>query len=165
MIFVILYVIFSFMLDSFASNVLSFDLINPSYLKTIYSVVSLVIIYNYFDNKGKYVIILMILGCFFDIVYTNTFILNIVVFLIVYVVLSLLDYVIPNNIIMINIKSIICLFCYYILTYIILIAVNYNSYSIKLLGMILVRNIIMTVIYTSISYFVMNKIMDMKRIR
>ena len=165
MIVAIIYVIISFLLDGLMSNLLPFNLVDPSYLKTIYSVISLVIIYNYFDNKQKYLKILIVLGIFFDIVYTNTFILNIVVFLVIYIILSIVDYIIPTNIITINIKSISCIFLYHILTYITLLLANYNSYSIKLLGIILLRSIIMTIIYTSISYLIMNKIYDNKLIK
>ena len=165
MIIAIIYVIISFLLDGLMSNILPFNLVNPSYLKTIYSIISLVILYNYFDNKQKYLKILIILGIFFDIVYTNTFILNIIVFLVIYIILSLVDYMIPTNIITINIKSISCIFLYHILTYIILLLANYNSYSIKLLGIILLRSIIMTIIYTTISYLIMNKIYDNKLIK
>lgn len=165
MIIAVIYVIISFLLDGLVSNYLSFTLTEPSYLKTIYSVVSLVIIYNYFDNQKKYLYILISLGIFFDIIYTNTFILNIIVFLIIYIILSNLDYVITTNIFTINLKSIVCISSYHILTYIILLLANYNNYSIKLLGIILLRSIIMTIIYTSISYFIMNKIYDNKRIK
>ena len=165
MIVAIIYIIISFLLDGLMSNLLPFNLVDPSYLKTIYSVISLVIIYNYFDNKQKYLKILIVLGIFFDIVYTNTFILNIVVFLVIYIILSIVDYIIPTNIITINIKSISCIFLYHILTYITLLLANYNSYSIKLLGIILLRSIIMTIIYTSISYLIMNKIYDNKLIK
>ena len=165
MIVAIIYVITSFLLDGLMSNLLPFNLVDPSYLKTIYSIISLVILYNYFDNKQKYLKILIILGIFFDIVYTNTFILNIIVFLVIYIILSIVDYMIPTNIITINIKSISCIFLYHILTYIILLLANYNSYSIKLLGIILLRSIIMTIIYTTISYLIMNKIYDNKLIK
>ena len=165
MIIAVTYIIISFILDSLISNLLPFNLVNPSYFKTIYSIISLVIIYNYFDNKTKYLSILIILGIFFDIVYTNTFILNVVIFLIIYIILSSLDYLIPNNIITINIKSITCISSYHILTYIILLLSNYNNYSIKLLGLILIRSIIMTIIYTTISYLIINKIYDNKRIK
>ena len=165
MIIAVTYVILSFILDGLLSNYIGFNLVDPSYLKTIYSIISLVIIYNYFDNQKKYLIVLIVLGIFFDIVYTNTFILNIVVFFIIYIVLSNLDYVMPTNIITINIKSIACISTYHIITYIILLLSNYNSYSIKLLGLILIRSIIMTIIYTTISYLIMNKIYDNKRIK
>ena len=165
MIIAVIYVIISFLLDGIISNIIPFNLVDPSYFKTIYSVISLVIIYNYFDNHQKYLKILITLGIFFDIVYTNTFILNIVVFLIIYLVLSNLDYVITTNIFTINLKSIVCVSTYHIITYIILLLANYNHYTIKLLGIILLRSIIMTVIYTTISYLLMNKIYDNKRVR
>ncbi|MBQ2872451.1 MAG: hypothetical protein IJE89_00410 [Bacilli bacterium] len=165
MIIAIIYVIISFLLDGIISNIIPFNLVDPSFFKTIYSVISLVIIYNYFDNKKKYLSILIILGILFDIIYTNTFILNIIVFITIYIILSNLDYVIPNNIITINIKSIICISLYHILTYIILLLANYNSYSIKLLFIILLRSLIMTIIYTTISYLIMNKIYDNKKVK
>lgn len=165
MIIAITYVIISFLIDGLMSELLPFNLINPSWFKTIYSVISLVIIYNYFDNKKKYLSILIVLGIFFDIVYTNTFILNIVVFLIIYIILSNLDYLITTNIFTINLKTIVCISSYHILTYIILLLANYNNYNIKLLGLILIRSLIMTIIYTTISYLLMNKIYDNNRIK
>ena len=165
MIIAVTYVIISFLLDGIISNLISFNLVDPSWFKTIYSIISLVILYNYFDNQKKYLSIVIILGIFFDIVYTNTFILNVIVFLIIYLILSRLDYVITTNIFTINLKSIVCISLYHILTYIILLLSNYNNYSIKLLGLILIRSIIMTIIYTSISYLLMNKIYDNKRIK
>ena len=165
MIIAVTYVIISFLIDSLMSNILPFNLVDPSWFKTIYSVISLVILYNYFDNQKKYISIVIVLGIFFDIVYTNTFILNIVVFLIIYFILSQLDYIITTNIFTINLKSIICVLLYHLLTYIILLLANYNNYSIKLLGIILLRSLIMTIIYTTISYLIMNKIYDNKLIK
>lgn len=165
MIIAVIYVIISFLIDSLMSNILPFNLTDPSWFKTIYSVISLVILYNYFDNQKKYLSILIVLGIFFDIIYTNTFIVNIIVLLIIYFILSNLDYVITTNIFTINLKSITCISLYHILTYIILLLANYNNYSIKLLGIILLRSLIMTIIYTTISYIIMNKIYDNKRIK
>ena len=165
MIIAVIYVIISFLLDSLMSNILPFNLTDPRWFKTIYSVISLVILFNYFDNQKKYLSILIVLGIFFDIIYTNTFIVNIIVFLIIYFILSQLDYIITTNIFTINLKSITCISLYHILTYIILLLANYNNYSIKLLGIILLRSLIMTIIYTTISYLIMNKIYDNKRIR
>lgn len=165
MLVAIIYVIISFLLDGIISNIVPFNLVDPSYFKTIYSIISIVIIYNYFDNHKKYLTILITLGVFFDIIYTNTFILNIIVFIIIYIVLSNLDYIITTNIFTINLKSIVCISTYHISTYIILLLANYNNYSIKLLGLILIRSIIMTIIYTTISYLIMNKIYEYKRIK
>ena len=165
MILAVIYVIISFLIDGVMSNIVPFNLVDPSWLKTIYSIISLVVLYNYFDNQQKYVSIIVVLGLFFDIVYTNTFILNIIVFLVIYIILSNLDYVITTNIFTINLKSIVCVSSYHILTYIILLLANYNSYSIKLLGLIILRSLIMTIIYTTISYLIMNKIYDNTKIK
>jgi len=165
MIISIIYIVLSFLLDGITSNLISFNITNPSYFKTIYTIISLVIMYNYFDNKKKYFIILIVLGALFDIVYTNTFLVNIVIFITLYIILSNIDYQMPTNIITINIKSIICISFYHILTYIILLLSHYNSYNLELLLMIIIRSIIMTIIYTTISYLILNKIYKDKKIK
>lgn len=162
MIIIIPYIIISFLLDGLISNYVSINIISPSYLRTIYTIISIVITYHYFDNNKKYIIILLILGLLFDIVYTNTFPLNIVIFFVLYLLLKQMDYYIPNNLLTINIKSIICITTYHILTYIILLLTHYNNYTINLLFTIIFRSIIMTIIYTTISYLIINKLYNKK---
>ena len=158
MIVIIIYTIISFLLDGLISNFTSINIASPSYFRTIYSLVSLVIVYNYFDNDNKFLKILIILGILFDIVYTNTFILNIFIFTIVYFIIKKLNIYIPNNLITINIKSLLAIITYHTLSYLILLFANYSHYSFNLLPLILSRSIIMTIIYTTISYFVIKKI-------
>ena len=107
MIIIVLYLIFSFILDGLVSNYLGFELLNLSYFKTIYIVVALVITYNYFNTPKKYLYIILLTGALFDIVYTNTFMLNIIIFLLIYYILTKLDYLIPNNLLTINLKSLV----------------------------------------------------------
>mgnify|MGYP000077326213 FL=1 len=125
MIVIIIYLIISFLLDSIISLYIPASLTTLSYFKTIYTLVSLVVIFNYFENSKKYLIIAIILGALFDTVYTNTFLLNIVIFIVVYFLLTELDYIIPNNLFTINIKSLSALYTYHILTYIILLLTHY----------------------------------------
>lgn len=158
MIVIIIYLIISFLLDSIISLYIPASLTTLSYFKTIYTIVSLVVIFNYFENSKKYLIIAIILGALFDIVYTNTFLLNIVIFIVVYFLLTELDYIIPNNLFTINIKSLSALYTYHILTYIILLLTHYNSYSFSILLNILMKSTIMTIIYTTISYLLIKKI-------
>ena len=162
MIIVIIHMIISFFLDGFISNYISTDIINPSYLRTIYSVVSLVVIFNYFENKTKYLYLLVVLGILFDIVYTNTFLVNIVIFFVIYLFLSIIDYYLPNNLFTINLKSLISVAIYHIMSYLILLLAHYHNYNSRILSLILTRSIIMTVIYTTISYLVIKKIYDKK---
>lgn len=158
MIVIIIYLIISFLLDSIISLYIPASLTTLSYFKTIYTLVSLVVIFNYFENSKKYLIITIILGALFDTVYTNTFLLNIVIFIVVYFLLTELDYIIPNNLFTINIKSLSALYTYHILTYIILLLTHYNSYSFSILLNILMKSTIMTIIYTTISYLLIKKI-------
>ena len=155
---VIIYVIFSFLLDSILSLYTPSTLGYLSYFKTIYSLISLIIIYNYFQSHKNYLIILLILGVLFDVVYTNTFLVNVIIFIIIYLLLQKLDYIIPNNLFTINIKALLSIYSYHIITYIILLIANYNSYSFKVLGDILLKNTPMTIIYTTISYLIFKKI-------
>ncbi len=164
MIVLLIYLIFSFILDAFSSLYLNFSIETISIFKTIYTIISLVIIYNYFKNKTKYLIILTISGILFDIVYTNTFILNIVIFLVIYLIIKYLDYLMPNNIFTINVKSIISIIIYYILTYLIMLLSNYSIYPFILLLKIITHSLIMTIIYTTISYLILEKI-NIKKIR
>ena len=154
----IIYVILSFLLDGLLSNYFSTFIVDPSYLRTIYSVISLVIIFPYFENKKKYFYILISLGILFDIVYTNTFILNIVLFLLIYIFLNIIDYYLPYNLFTINLRGLLAITIYHIFSYLILLFSHYNNYSFNLFILILSRSIIMTIIYATISYLVIKKI-------
>ena len=158
MIIIIIYTIFSFLIDAIMSNFVNTLMINPSYFRTIYSVISLVIIYNYFDNDNKYLKILVILGILFDIVYTNTFLLNVFIFLVIYFIIRGINNYIPNNLFTINIKSLLAIMTYHVLSFLILLLAHYESYTVNHLFLILTRSIIMTVIYTSASYLLIREI-------
>jgi len=153
-----LYIIFSFFFDSISTNYLNYELANISYLKTIYTIISLIIVYDYYRNKSKYFITLIIISFLFDIRYTNTFILNPVIFSLIYLLNIVLDNNLPSNILTINIKTITSLSIYHLLTFVILIISNYNNYHITQLLTIIIRSIPMTIIYTTISYLILKKI-------
>ncbi len=161
---VIIYLMFSFFLDGLISNYLSFSLNDISFLKTIYTLIALVVSYNYFKNKKKYIIILGVISILFDIRYTNTFILNPVIFLVICFVNGYLDEYYPYNLMTINIRCLISIMLYHVITFIILVLNNYNYYDINILLMIVCRSIIPTIIYTSVSYLILKKI-DPKMIK
>ena len=101
MIFV--YIILSFLLDGLISNYLNFTISSISYFTTIYTIISFAVSYNYFTNKKKYLLVLLIMGLLFDIVYTNTFPLNVIVFILIGMLVGYLDESLPSNILTINI--------------------------------------------------------------
>ena len=158
MIIIIIYTIISFLLDGLISNFTNINIVDPSYFRTIYSVISLVISYHFFENDHKYLKVLIILGILFDIVYTNTFLLNIFIFIIIYLFIKKINIYIPNNILTINLKSLLSLTIYHTLSYLILLFAGYSNYTFNLLTLILLRSIVMTIIYTTISYLIIKKI-------
>lgn len=168
MLLLIIYVLFSFLLEGFMSNIFASSLTDVSYFTTIYTVISFVVIYPYFYNKKKYYILLIIFGILFDALYTSTFIVNVFIFLGICFVIYLLNNILSDNIFMINIISIIAIITYHLLSFIILSIAGYANYSFLLLGRIIVHSIIMTIIYTSLSYLVIKTLFnrfDIKEIK
>lgn len=168
MLLLIIYVLFSFLLEGFMSNIFASSLTDVSYFTTIYTVISFVVIYPYFYNKKKYYILLIIFGILFDALYTSTFIVNVFIFLGIGFVIYLFNNILSDNIFMINIISIIAIITYHLLSFIILSIAGYANYSFLLLGRIIVHSIIMTIIYTSLSYLVIKTLFnrfDIKEIK
>ena len=152
MIVSIIYIIISFILENIMSNIFVTTLNNVSPFTTIYTIIALVVIYPYFASDKKYFLLVIIFGFLFDTIYTSTILLNLTIFLVISLLIKTLNNIISDNIIMTNIISLISVATYHILTFIILNIVTSKSYSIILLGKILTHSIIMTIIYTSISY-------------
>ena len=165
MVISIIYMILSFILDNFMSSIFPSTLSNISIFTTIYIIISFVIIYPYFTNKKKYYLLLIIFGLLFDILYTSTFILNMVIFLTIGIIIKILNNNFPENIITTNVISIITISTYHILSYIILSMVSNINYNILLLINIIIHSIIMTITYTTISYYILKIIMSKLNIK
>lgn len=160
--------IFSFLLEGFISNYVASSLTEYSVFTTLYTLITLIVIYPYFYNEKKYYILLLIFSFLIDVVYTDTFILNVIIFIIVSLIIKFLNFILPENLLMINIMSLVGVFIYHILSYIILIIINYNTYPLSLLLNICLNSIIMTLIYATLIYFISKFLytrFDMKQIR
>lgn len=160
MILTIIILIISFLFEGFISNYLNVSFLDNNYFSTLYTLITFIILYAYFNNQKKYLILLIIFACFFDIVYTNTFILNIVLFLLVHYFNRFLDIYLPTNILTINIKTILSIFIYNFITFIIIIFTNYSDYLFSTLINITIKSIPLTIIYTTIVYLIITKIYE-----
>ena len=162
MIVSIIYLIISLLLEVIMSNFFQTTLNSISIFTTIYTIIALVIIYPYFNNERKYFILVVASGLLFDILYTSSFIFNLVLFLIVGIVIKTLYSILSENIFITNIISIIAISTYHIAAFIILSILSSINYNLLLLINIIIKSILMTIIYTTISYysikFVMNKL-------
>ncbi len=154
MIVSIIYLLFSFILEGFMSNIFSSTLSNISIFSTIYTVVAIVVIYPYFVNEKKFFLLIGIFGFLFDVVYTSTFPLNLIIFLLIGLVVKLLNSLFQDNILMCSLISLLCIITYHVVTFIVLIIVKYADYNVMLLFNIIIHSLLTTLIYTIISYFI-----------
>ena len=160
MIIAVILLIFSFLFEGFISNYISSSFNNLNLFSTLYTLITLGVIYPYFNNKKKYYILLIIFASLIDIAYTNTFMLNIFLFLAISLIVKILNFILPENILMVNIISVCSVIGYYILSYGILSIINYNTYPLSTLIDICINSIIMTIIYTSLIYFISTILFD-----
>ena len=165
MILSIILLIISFLLQGLVSNFIG---VNSSIFYTIYVLISLLIIYPHFENKKKYLILLFIFGLLMDLVYTNTTLLNVSLFFIIYYFSRMFHFFLPYNLLTINISNVLSVFIYNIITFLMLVILRVDSYSfislIKLLG----SSILMSIIFTSIVYWLVNylkKRLDLKEVK
>ena len=126
-------------------------------------------------------IIYLIISFLFESVMSNIFpatfgnvscfitIYTIIDFVIIYpyfaIVIKVLNNLISDNIFMTNVMSIVCIIVYHLLSFIILNLTTSGVYGISLLLEIITHSIIMTVIYCSISYFVIKFIYNKLEIK
>ena len=115
MIIAIISVFISFLLDNFFSNNIAYSITSPSWFSTIYTLICLIVIFPYFYNQKKYLYILIFCGILFDIVYTGTFLVNVVVFILLYFIVKKINFWLPNNLLMANIVSFMGIVLYHVL--------------------------------------------------
>lgn len=127
MILLILFIVISFLLDGLLSVIIPFDTL---YLfKTFFSLVSIVVLFPYLEYNNKlYFLIVFVLGLFFDIVYTNTIMLNAILFLFFSYVTRYLYTLLRNNLLNGIVISSIIIFFYNLLTYTILVVIGISTY-------------------------------------
>lgn len=168
MIVSIIYLIVSFVLENVMASIFPATLGSVSYFTTIYTIIALVVIYPYFANEKKYYILVVIFGALFDILYTSTLLINVVFFLLIAVIIKVLNTIMSDNIFTTNVISIISIIIYHLLSFVILNLETSQTYSLILLGKIITHSILMTIIYTTISYVIIKLIynkLDMKQVK
>lgn len=154
----IISIIISFLIQNILSNNLVFNFQDMSILYTFCPMLTLNILLPYFENKKKYIILLIITGLIIDITYTNTLILNTLIIFVIYIFNNFFTKTLPYNLLMINISNVISIIIYHTITYIVLTTISYEKYKFFLLFKAIFHSIIMTIILTSIIYIVIKKI-------
>ena len=156
----IILLIISFLLQGILSNFLAYTTDTVSIFSTVYVLITLMLLYPHFENKRKYLIILVIFGWLVDAVYCNTFLLNIGIFYLVYKFNNFFHFIFPDNLFTINLSNLLGVFIYHIISFLILSLIKYDHYNLMMLGRMMYCSIIMTIVYTTISYYVIKIIKE-----
>lgn len=152
MIIVIPVVIFSFFFESIYSNFIAID---TPLLAPLFSIISLVIIFPYFNNNDfKYLKYCAIIGLCYDMVFTNTLIFNMIVFLSVGVIIKLVNIFISNNPLNVTLISLIAIVFYRVITYLVLVIINYISFNQDILFKGVYSSLLINIIYGVFIYLV-----------
>ena len=154
----IITLIISFLIQGIASNYIGYHQTNLSWFLTIYPLINLLILTPHFEESKKLLILVIIFGLLTDIVYTNTPVLNTCIFITVYSLSKCFHFIFPYNLLTLNISNLLGICIYHIINFIFLIVIRYDNYSIKMLLQVISHSIIMTIIYTSILYIIIEKI-------
>lgn len=152
----IIVLILSLIIQGIALNYMGYIYTDLSIFSTIYLLVALIVLRPHFENEKKYLILLIIFGIIVDIVYTNTFIFNTCLFVLIYYFSKAFHFFFPYNVITLNISSLLGVFIYHVVSFVFLTILNYDNYTIGVLLKILTHSVLMTIIYASIIYFVIS---------
>lgn len=143
--------IVSLLLESAFSNLLP---INSIFIP-LFVVTSFTILYPYFKkNKFNFIIVCMIMGLMYDIVFSNSLFVNVIAFSLVGIILMICYNYVKYNIYTANIINLIILISYRIITYIILLSINYIAFNNKVFLSGIYSSILMNIIYGIVLFYI-----------
>lgn len=158
----------SFLLQGVVSNVIGYTPENISIFFTIYPLITLMTIYPHFENQNKFLLILAIFGILTDLVYSNTLIFNACLFYALYKINQVFHFFFPYNLFTMSISNLLAVYMYHIVTFLFLIFLDFDNYNLTILLKSLVNSTLMTIIYTIITYLLVNFIkqrFDLKEVK
>lgn len=141
----------SFLLDLFMlSSIRTSSLLFP-----LCSLMSIIVIYPFFKKNqfNKFLIISLIIGSFYDIVYTNTILLNIGIFLLCALIIKIIFNSFSYNLMNVILISLLIIIFYRTLNYFVFVLADYIKFSFYSLLQGIYSSIILNMIYIIIFYY------------
>lgn len=147
-------IIMSFLLDSIISNLINYN----SLLYPLFSILSLIVGYTYFNQKNNsYLITSFVLGLLYDIVYTDTLFFNACLFLSVALLLQKAFEKFPYNYLSVLVLSFITIIYYRVLSYLILIFIDYLNFNTNFFFQGIYSSFLSNIIYITLVYLFINR--------
>ncbi len=136
--------IISFMLD----GILSRYILPNSLFIPLFTIVSLVIIYPYFNNNNyRYFRYIAIIGLLYDITYLNTLFFNFFIFMIIGFVIGLFNYLLSNNLYTSILITTVSIILYRIINYFFVVIFKNQSFNFLNLLESIYSSLILNIIY------------------
>ena len=124
---IIFIMMLSFFLEGIVSNYVP---ISRNLFIPLFSIISLILIYPFCLNKNSlFLKYSFALGLFYDIVFTNTFILNGIIFLLIGLIIIKINSYFSNNVFNIVFISLIVIFSYRFINYFLLLIFGYLNFD------------------------------------
>lgn len=158
---IVLITMFSFFID----GLLSYYIPLNSLFLPLFTIVSLIIIYPYFNNNNyRYFKFLFLIGILYDITYANTIFFNSFIFLILGFIIGLLNYLMANNVYTNILITIISIMTYRFLTFLSVFLFKNSHYTFINLFESIYRSLILNIIYCVVIYSITEYYSNKKRI-
>lgn len=156
MIIVYITLILSFLLDGTVTNIIP---MNSNLFVPLLSIMALIIIYPYFKNDGiRYLEYAFIYGLIYDLVYTDTLILNAIVFTFIGLIIIGINILVSNNFLNISFIAALVIISYRVLTYFVLVFTRYLTFDINALFKSITSSLLLNIIYILISFLITDRI-------
>ncbi len=155
MIFQIIIVIISFLLDGILSNFLPFMMNDLSFFTPFFTLISIIIIYPFFDKEErKYYILVGIVGFLYDLFYTNLLFANTIFFLLIAFIISYIYKKIQVNLLTNLFLIILTLLLYHLIFTLSLFIFNVVPVSIDSFLYLISHSLLLNIIYGEILYLI-----------
>ncbi len=164
--FMYIVTIISLLLDLFLSTILPIVNTSNNFFIPMFTIVSLVLMYPYFNHKqNNYIRYAIIIGFIYDILITNTLLVNATIFACLAAFIRFLDSGLSNNLLSIIIKSLLVIFVYDVVMYLILSLIGYINFNIFDILFKLLKSISLNLIYIIVCYSITNRIAKRLKIK
>lgn len=141
------------MLSFFLDGILSKYILPNTFFLPLFTIVSLVIIYPYFNNNNfRYFKFISLIGLLYDITYFNTLFYNFFIFIILGFIIGLLNYLLSNNLYTNLLTTIIIIIIYRIILFLIIFIFKNHTYSLFELLQSIYKSLILNIIYCIVIY-------------
>lgn len=152
-----LIIVISFIIDYFVSLYLPYEKNNLSYFTPLFIPILIYLLYPLFKNRKKYILISIIIGIIYDLIYTNLLFFNGIIFFLISIITMLIYKYFKNNIYL-NIIYLLLIIIFYelvsILIYMLfgIINISFNDIIYRITHIIIINIIYGTILYMIISH-------------